>query len=34
MQAAAGVGGKADDVAGVGWNFGFDENNVEHAVRF
>jgi len=24
MQAATGVGGQSDDVAGVGWNFGVD----------
>src|SRR5438105_6573897 len=30
VQPAAGVGGKADDVAGVRRNFGMDENDVEH----
>lgn len=30
MQSAAGVGSKANHVARVGWDFGMDENNVEH----
>jgi hypothetical protein len=32
MQAAARVGGQTDDVAGVGWNFGLNQNDVKHAV--
>ncbi|MPN04156.1 hypothetical protein SDC9_151392 [bioreactor metagenome] len=31
VELAAGVGGEADDVAGVGRDFGFDENDVQHA---
>ena len=31
VQRAAGVGGQPDHVAGVGWDFGFDEDDVEHA---
>ena len=30
MQTAPGVRGQANDVAGVGRNFGLDQNNVEH----
>lgn len=30
VQGAAGVGRQADDVAGIGWNFGFDEDNMKH----
>ncbi len=32
MQGAACVGTQADDVAGVGRDFGVDEDDVEHAV--
>lgn len=30
VQGAAGVGRQADDVAGIGWNFGFDKDNMKH----
>jgi len=30
VQGAAGIGAQADDVAGVGRNFGLDKNDVEH----
>jgi hypothetical protein len=30
VQAAAGVGGQANDIAGVGRNFGLDQNDIEH----
>ena len=32
MQAAARVSRQTDDVAGVGWNFGLNQNDVKHAV--
>jgi hypothetical protein len=31
MQVATGIGGQTDDVAGVGWNFGLNQNDVKHA---
>ena len=31
MQGATGVGRQADDIARVGWDFGVDEDDVEHA---
>ena len=30
MQGAARVGCQANDVACIGWNFGFDEDNMKH----
>ena len=32
MQAATRVGCQTDDVAGIGWNFGLNQNDVKHAV--
>jgi hypothetical protein len=31
MQAATGIGSQSDDVAGVGWNFGLNQNDMKHA---
>lgn len=30
VQLAAGVGAQADDVAGIGWDFGLEQDDVEH----
>jgi hypothetical protein len=30
MQLCTGIGAKPDDVAGVGWNFRLEQNDIEH----
>jgi hypothetical protein len=31
MQPTAGIGAQTDHIAGIGWYFGGDENDVEHS---
>jgi hypothetical protein len=31
MQAATRIGSQTDDVAGVGWDFGLNQNDMKHA---